>query len=96
MFLEEVVMTAFGSDIGKGFGSTPSFERITARSIKFWNDRPRQPHNFIPDNGGHAEKAVQAGMTGGNTPESRASGYTDEERRRVEELMDAVCTVYRL
>lgn len=27
---------------------------------------------------------------------NRGSGYTDEERRRVEELMDAVCTVYRL
>lgn len=27
---------------------------------------------------------------------NRASGYTDEERRRVEGLMDAVCTVYRL
>jgi hypothetical protein len=27
---------------------------------------------------------------------NRASGFTDEERRRVEELMDAVCTVYRL
>ncbi len=27
---------------------------------------------------------------------NRASGYTDEERCRVEGLMDAVCTVYRL
>jgi GAF domain-containing protein len=27
---------------------------------------------------------------------NRASGYTDEERRRVEGLMHAVCTVYRL
>lgn len=27
---------------------------------------------------------------------NRASGYTDEERRRVEELMEAVCTLYRL
>ena len=32
-------MTAFGSDIGKGFGSTPSFDRITARSIKFCSSR---------------------------------------------------------
>ena len=30
-----VTITGFSSDVGKGFGSTPLSERITARSIKF-------------------------------------------------------------
>src|SRR5216683_239097 len=32
-------VTAFLSDVGSGFGSTPLFDRMTARSIKFWSSR---------------------------------------------------------
>jgi hypothetical protein len=32
-------LTGFLADIGKGLGSTPSFDRITARSITFCNSR---------------------------------------------------------
>src|SRR6202008_1052529 len=32
-------LTAFLSDVGSGFGSTPFFDRMTARSIKFWSSR---------------------------------------------------------
>jgi hypothetical protein len=34
-----ISVTGLLSEIGKKFGSTPSFDRITARSIRFWSSR---------------------------------------------------------